>query len=173
MRAWLAKLWARNVIATVVALGAIAVVIVFAGLSDSWAAYRHTVVPGAVVPVGQSGQAGGYTWKVVGTKHLNRSPQRFGPALPSGTVLRVVTVERTGPPPEKKVCNGVITDGRQRWKSERVGGITAPDGDDDGVTNLCSEPGLLQFSFVLPRHVVPTAMDVVEFDGAITVRLLL
>lgn len=171
MRAWLAKLWVRNVIATVIALAAVAVVIVFTGLSDSWATYRHTVVPGAVVPVGQSGEAGGYTWKVVGTKHLNRSPRTFGPDLPAGTVLRVVTVERTGPPPEKKVCNGVITDGRQRWKSEGVGGFAAPDGG--GVTNLCSEPGLLQFNFVLPQDVVPTAMDVVEFDGAITVRLLL
>ena len=67
MRAWLSKLWVRNVIGAVVALAAVAVVI-FTGLSESWATYRHTVVPGAVVPAGQSGEAGGYTWKVAGDK---------------------------------------------------------------------------------------------------------
>jgi hypothetical protein len=86
-------------------------------------------------------------------------------------VLRVVTVERTGPPPEKVVCNGVITDGERRWKSEGVGGFSAPTGD--GVTSLCSMPGLLQFTFLLPQDAVPSAMDIVAFDGAITVRLLL
>lgn len=170
MRGWLTKLWVRNVLATVVALGAVAVV-VFTGFYESWATYRHTVVPDAVVPVGQSGEAGGHTWKVDGTKHLNQSPRSFGPELPTGTVLRAVTVERTGPPPEKVVCYGVITDGKRRWKSEGVGGFTAP--ESDGATSLCSEPGLLQFSFVLPQDVVPTAMDVVAFDGSITVRLLL
>ena len=34
-------------------------------------------------------------------------------------------------------------------------------------------PGLLQFTFLLPQDAVPTAMDIVAFDGAITVRLLL
>jgi hypothetical protein len=171
MRAWLSKLWVRNVIGAVVALAAVAVIVIFTGLSESWATYRHTVVPGAVVPAGQSGEAGGYTWKVAGTKYLNRSPNSYGPPLPAGTVLRVVTVERTGPPPEKVVCNGVITDGERRWKSEGVGGFSAPTGD--GVTSLCSMPGLLQFTFLLPQDAVPTAMDIVAFDGAITVRLLL
>jgi hypothetical protein len=69
------------------------------------------------------------------------------------------------------VCNGVITDGERRWKSEGVGGFSAPAGD--GVTSLCSMPGLLQFTFLLPQDAVPTAMDVVAFDGSITVRLLL
>ncbi len=170
MTKWSTKLWVRNAVATVVAVGALAVV-VFTGLSDSWAQYRHTVVPDAVVPKGESGEAGGYTWKVVGTRHLNRSPQKFGPELPANTVLRVVTVERTGPPPEKTVCNGVISDGERRWKSENVGGFIAPAGE--GVTNLCSETGLLQFTFLLPRTVVPTAMDIVAFDGTIMVRLLL
>jgi hypothetical protein len=170
MRALLSKLWVRNVFAAVVALASVAVV-VFTGLSESWATYRHTVVPGAVVPAGQSGEAGGYTWKIAGTKYLNRSPRGYGPPLPAETVLRVVTVERTGPPPEKVVCNGVITDGERRWKSEGIGGFTAPEGD--GVTSLCSGVGLLQFTFLLPQDVVPTAMDVVQFDGEITVRLLL
>ena len=170
MRAWLSKLWVRNVIGAVVALAAVAVLIV-TDLGESWATYRHTVVPGAVVGKGQSGKAGGYTWKVAGTKYLNRSPVRYGPPLPAGAVLRVVTVERTGPPPEQVVCNGVITDGRRRWKSEGVGGFSAPEGE--GVTTLCSGTGLLQFTFLLPQDAVPTAMDIVQFDGRITVRLLL
>ena len=170
MRVWLSKLWVRNVIGAAVALAAIAVV-VCTGLSESWATYRHTVVPGAVVPKGQSGEAGGYTWRIASMTHLNRSPTSYGPPLPSGTVLRVVTVERTGPPPEQVVCNGVISDGERRWKSEGVAGFTAP--SRDGVTNLCSGVGLLQFSFVLPQDVVPTALDIVQFDGSITVRLLL
>lgn len=170
MKIWLSKLWVRNVIGATVAFVAV-VVVIFTGLSESWATYRHTVVPGAVVPKGQSGEAGGYTWKIESTKYLNSSPNRFGPPLPSGTVVRIVTVERTGPPPENVVCNGVISDGERRWKSEGVAGFSPP--SRDGVTNVCSEPGLLQFSFVLPRDVVPTEMDVVQFDGAITVRLLL
>ncbi|WNG90604.1 hypothetical protein [Mycobacterium sp. ITM-2016-00318] len=170
MRARLSKLWVRNVIGAVAALVSIAVAI-FTGLSDSWATYRHTVVPGGVVPRGQSGEADGYTWKIDATKYLNRSPRSYGPALPAGTVLRVVTVERTGPPPQKVVCNGVITDGKRRWKSQGVGGFTAPEGD--GVTSLCSRIGLLQFTFLLPQDAVPTAMDIVQFDGRITVRLLL
>jgi hypothetical protein len=170
MRTWLSKLWVRNVIGAVVALAAVAVII-FTGLSDSWATYRHTVVPGAVVPVGESGEAGGYTWKVDATRHLDRSPKSYGPPLPAGTVLRVVTVERTGPPPENVICNGVITDGTRRWKNEGVGGFSAP--ERDGVTSLCSGTGLLQYTFLLPQDAVPTALDIVQFDGAITVRLLL
>lgn len=170
MTARLSKLWVRNVIGAAVALAAAAVVI-FTGLGESWATNRHTVVPGAVVSKGQSGEAGGYTWKINATKYLNRSPRGYGPPLPAGTVLRVVTVERTGPPPEKVICNGVITDGERRWKSEGVGGFTAPEGD--GVTSLCSGTGLLQFTFLLPQDAVPTAMDIVQFDGEITVRLLL
>lgn len=170
MTARMSKLWVRNMIGAVVAVAAIAVVI-FTGLSDSWAAYRHTVVPGAVVPKGQSGEADGYTWKIDSIKYLNSSPNRFGPPLPSGTVIRVVTVERIGPPPEQVVCNGFISDGERRWKSEGVAGFSPL--PPDGVTNLCSGAGLLQFSFVMPKNVVPTSLDIVAFDGTITVRLLL
>ena len=170
MRARLSALWVRNVIGTVVTAAAVGVLI-FTGLGESWAEYRRTVVPGAVLPAGQSGDAGGHTWKVDSVKHLNRTPRSFGPQLPSGTVLTVVTVDRSGSPPPEVICNGVITDGKRRWKNEGVGGFTAPEGD--GVTSLCSQPGLLQFTFLLPQDVVPTAMDVVQFDGDITVRLQL
>jgi hypothetical protein len=173
MKAKLSALWVGNLIGAVIAAAAVAV-LVFTGLGgfgESWEQYRHTVAPGAVVPAGQSGDADGRTWKVHSIRHLNSSPQEFGPQLPNGAVLTVITVERSGPPPTDVVCNGVVTDGRSRWKSESVGGFSAP--ESDGVTSLCSQPGLLQFTFLLPHDVVPTAMDVVQLDGRITVRLLL
>ena len=173
MRSMLSALWARNLIGSVVAAAALAVLVFtgLGGLEESWAGYRRTVVPGAVVPAGQSGDADGHTWKIDAIRHLNRSPRDFGPPLPSGAVLTVVTVDRSGPPPADRICNGVITDGQRRWQSERIGMFSAP--ERDGVTSLCNQPGLLQFSFLLPRDVVPTAVDIVQFDGRITVRLML
>lgn len=159
----------RNVIGAVVTAVAIGVLVVI-GLGDSWSTYRHTVVPDAVVSDGHSGVAGGRIWKVDAIRHLNRSPVDYGPGLPVGTVLTVVTVDRSGPPPDE-ICTGVITDGERRWKAEGVGGFRAP--EPDGVTSLCNKPGRLQFTFLLPQDVVPTAMDVTTLDGQITVRLLL
>ena len=65
----------------------------------------------------------------------------------------------------------MITDGERRWKADNIGGFSPPAAD--GVTSLCSQPGLLQFSFLLPQNVIPTAMDIAAFNGSITVRLLL
>ncbi len=172
MRSWSA-LWVRNLIGAVVAAAALAVLVFtgLGGLAESWAGYRHTVVPGAVVPAGGSGDADGHTWKIDAIRHLNRSPSEFGPPLPPGTVLTVITVDRSGPAPADAICNGVITDGNRRWNSERIGFFSAPAGD--GMTSLCNQPGLLQFTFLLPQDVVPTAVDIVALDGRITVRLML
>jgi hypothetical protein len=170
MRARPSALWVRNMIGAIIAAAAIAVLFI-TGMGESWTTYRHTVVPEAVVPKGQSRDADGRSWKLDAVRHLNRSPEDFGPRLPTGTVLTVVSVDRSGPPQADVICNGVITDGNRRWKSEGVGGFRAP--EPDGVTSLCSKPGLLQFTFVLPRDVVPAAMDVTTLDGQITVRLLL
>ena len=168
MTARLSALLVRNVIGAVVTAAAVGVLIVI-DLGESWSTYRHTVVPGAVVPAGHSGAADGRTWKVDSIRHLDRSPVNYGPPLPPGTVLTVVTVDRSGPPPDE-ICTGVITDGDRRWKSEGVGGFRPP--ETDGVTTLCNKPGLLQFTFLLPQDVVPEAMDVTTLDGQITVRLL-
>lgn len=170
MRTLLSKLWVRNVIGAVVTAAAIGVLIA-TGLGESWAEYRRTVVPGAVVLAGKSGDADGRTWKIDSIRHLNRSPNNFGPPLPEGTVLTVVTVDRSGSPLTDTVCKGVLTDGERRWEDEGVGGYSAP--DRDGVTGLCSKPGKLQFTFLHPQDVVPTAMDVIRVDGRIIVRLLL
>jgi hypothetical protein len=171
MKQRLSALWVRNVIGAVVALGALGIIVATV-LWEPWTTYRHTVVPEAVVPVGQSGTAGGYTWKVDSVKHLNRNPASYGPGLPAGAVLTVITLERSGPPTEG-LCNGVIIDGDRQWAAEGIGGFgpSAP----EGVNTICAgeKPGPVQFSFLLPQDVVPTAVDVRAFDGQITVRMLL
>jgi hypothetical protein len=173
MRARLSALWVRNVMGGVVAAAALGVLVFtgLGGLGESWTEYRHTVVPGAVVPAGERGDADGRTWKIDSIRHLNNSARSFGPPLPSDTVLTVITVDRSGPPPTDAICNGVLTDGERRWKDEGIGGFAAP--EVDGVTSLCNQAGRLQFTFLLPQDAVPTAMDVVAFDGRITVRMLL
>ena len=165
----LSALWVRNVIGAVVTAAVIGVLIA-TGLGESWTTYRHSVIPEGVVAAGQGGTVGGRTWKVHAIRHLNRSPADYGPQLPEGTVLTVITVDRSGPPPDE-ICNGQIFAGDRRWKSQGIGGFSPP--DPDGVTALCNKPGLLQFTFLLPRDVEPTAMDVTTLDGRITVRLLL
>jgi hypothetical protein len=165
----LSALWVRNIVGAVTASAAIGVIIATI-LGDQWSTYRHTVVPETVVPKGQTGIAGGYTWKVESTRHLNRSPSSYGPELPAGTVLRVVTVDRSGPQSEG-ICKGVITDGERRWNAENVGGFQPP--TPDTVGTVCNKPGRVQFTFLLPKDVVPTAVDVTTFDGEITVRMLL
>jgi hypothetical protein len=169
MKARLSTLWVRNLIGAVVVAIAVGVVITTI-LGEQWDTYRNTVVPATVVAKGQSGSAGGQTWKIDSVKHLNRNPASYGPKLPEGTVLTVVTVDRSGPVKDE-VCYGVITDGERRWKADNIGGFSPPVAD--GVTSLCSQPGLLQFSFLLPQHVIPTAMDIAAFNASITVRLLL
>ncbi|HET9565328.1 MAG TPA: hypothetical protein VFP27_12690 [Mycobacterium sp.] len=164
----LTALWQRNVVGAVVTAAALGV-LVAVDLGPQWSTYRHTVVAEHVVPSGQSGAADGQTWKVDSVRHLNRSPLNFGPPLPTGTVLTVITLDRSGPPADE-LCVGVITDGAQRWKAEGVGGFSPI--PRDGVTSMCNKPGRLQFAFVLPQDVVPTAVDVTA-EGQITVRMLL
>lgn len=170
MRQRLSALWVRNIIGAAVAAAAIGVIIVTV-LWGQWTTYRHTVIPEAVVPVGQTGTAGGYTWKVENVKHLNRNPAGYGPDLPAGSVLTVITVDRSGPPSDV-ICKGVITDGTHQWDAENIGGFapTPP----EGVATICGgKSGPVQFSFLLPQDVVPTAMEVATFDGRITARMLL
>lgn len=169
MRERLSALWVRNVIGAMVVAVGIGVIVVTI-LGDQWTTYRHTVVPETVVPKGQTGSVGDHTWKVGAVKHLNRTPRSYGPELPAGTVLTVVTVDRSGPVKEE-VCYGIINDGERQWKAENIGGFQPPTAD--GVTTLCSQPGPLQFTFLVPQDVVPTAMDITGFDGAIKVRLQL
>jgi hypothetical protein len=170
MKQRLSALWVRNIIGAVVASAALGVIVATV-LWGQWTTYHHTVVPEAVVRVGQTGSAGGYVWKVESVKHLNRNPATYGPELPAGTVLTVITVDRSGPPSEG-ICKGVLTDGERQWTAENVGGF-APSAPE-GVSTLCGDKaGPVQFTFLLPHDVVPTAVDVTTFDGQLTVRMLL
>lgn len=166
-RTW--PLWQRNVMGTIVAAAAVGV-FVAVDLGPQWSTYRHTIVPEHVVPTGQSGSADGQTWQIESIRHLNRSPLNFGPPLPSGTVLTIVEIDRSGPP-KNDLCTGVITDGQRRWEAEGVGGFSPVLAD--GLTDMCSKPGRLQYAFLLPHAVVPTALDVTTPGGEITVRMLL
>ena len=161
-------LWQRNAIGAVVVACAVGVFVAI-DFGPPWSAYRDTLTPRLTVPAGQSGTADGQTWELVSVRHLNRTPLSFGPALPPGTVLRVIGLDWSGTP-RSGYCQAVLTDGERRWEAEGVGGFSPIPGE--GVKALCDKPGRIQFAFLLPSDVVPTAMDVTH-DGQITVRLLL
>jgi hypothetical protein len=163
-----AALWQRNVIATVVVACAVGA-FVAVDFGPQWSAYRHTLTPQATVPRGGLGSADGQSWELVSIRHLNRNPLHFGPPLPPGTVLTVIVVDWTGTPPPG-YCVAVLTDGERRWEAEGVGGFSPI--PPEGVKSLCDAPGRIQFGFVVPADVVPTAMDITH-SRQITVRMLL
>lgn len=163
------KLWQRNTIGAAVSVAACAV-IVTTDLWPDWADYREATHTDNVVAVGAVGDADGQTWQVDSIRHLNTVRGIGGSGLPQGTVLNVVTVERTGTPTEIG-CTGVITDGERRWSAEAVGGYG--DLPPQGISSICGTPGPVQFSFLLPDDVVPTAVDVTTAQGRILVRLQL
>jgi hypothetical protein len=162
-------LWKRNVIGAAVVVVALAVYI-GTEIRPDWSTYRHTVTPALIVPADRSGTVDGQTWRVTSVRHLAGSTSPYADPLPKSTVLEVVSIDRTGTQPDGS-CVGVITDGQRRWQAQGVAGfaVTAP----DGVTGNCSRPGPVQFTFVLPRDAVPTAVDVTDFSGRILVRLTL
>lgn len=164
----LPALWQRNVLGAVVVACVVGVYVAI-DFGEPWSAYRHSQSPQVVVQKGDSGAAGGETWHLSSVKHFNRSPVNYGPALPAGTVLTVLQFDRSGTPGQG-YCKAVITDGEKRWDAEGIGGFTPI--PPTGFTSLCNQPGPIQFAFLLPDDVVPTAMDVTH-DGQITVRMLL
>jgi hypothetical protein len=85
-------------------------------------------------------------------------------------VLQVVSIERSNAR-GGDLCTGVITDGTRRWQAEALGGYTPP--LPDKASDRCTRPGPVQFTFLLPQDAVPTAVDVVNFDGRIRLRLQL
>jgi hypothetical protein len=161
-----AKVWQRNIIGAVLAVLALAALVV-TELAPDWSRYQHTVAPAHIVAAGETGSFDGQTWKVSALRHLNSAASRAKP-LPVGTVLQVVSIDRTGAP-DGDMCTGMITDGQRRWQAEGVAGYgpRLP----DGASNRCTGKGPVQFSFLLPHDVVPTAVDVVDLDGRIRVRL--
>jgi hypothetical protein len=162
-------LWKRNAIGATVAVVALAVFAV-CYLRPEWSAYRQTVLPPHVVPAGQSLEVDGLTWRVSSVRHLASSPGIAAPALPEGTVLSVVSIDRSGDAAGQS-CGGVLTDGNRLWRAQVVGVYTVL--PPDGVTGDCSKPGPVQFTFVLPQDAVPTAVDITTGNGQIKLRLQL
>lgn len=163
------KLWQRNALATVVVVAALAVLVVVDVWPD-WSRYRDTVIPPHVIAAGQSGTVDGQTWSISDVRHLDRTPGPGARPLPKGTVLQVVSIARTNAR-AGDLCTGVITDGTRRWQAEGIGGYTAA--LPDNASDRCTRPGPVQFSFLLPQDVVPTAVDVTNLDGRIRLRLQL
>jgi len=160
-------LWQRNVIGLAVA----AVAMVVLGITDlypHWSAYRAGIAPARVIAKGDTATVDGQTWRVGAIHHLNAVPHARE-RLPAHTALTVVTVERTGTPPPRE-CTAVITDGRRRWQTAALSNRAPLVG---GATDRCSRPGPLQLSFLLPSDAVPTAVDLIDANNAIMLRIML
>jgi hypothetical protein len=159
----------RNLIGVVVAVAA-ATAIVVADLYPEWSSYRHTIAPQHVIAAGASSSVYGQTWRLGSVRRIaDFSDGLLGPA-PSGTVLTVVSIDRSGSPTMTE-CTGVITDGRRRWRVQGLSGFTAP--LVAGATPYCSKPGALQFSFLMPSSVAPRAVDITAANEAILLRIML
>jgi hypothetical protein len=149
------RLWQRNLVGLVVTAAALTVLIVV-DLWPNWMTYRSTVDPEYVVAPRESLTVDGQTWAVADVRHLPRYSTPGTPPLPEGTVLTVVTLDRSGSA-TPDYGTGVLTDGQRRWRGDAFG----------------AQPGQLQWSFVIPDDAVPTAVDVTRLDGSILIRLQL
>lgn len=163
------KLWQRNVIGAVAAAASLGV-LVATDLAPQWSDYRASVDPAAEAAPRQSVELHGQTWSVDEIRHLGRQPQPPVGELPPGTVVTMVTLQRSGPPGPQG-CFAALTDGRHRWRGQPVFLYQITPNPDAATT--CADPGPVQWAFVIPEDVVPTAVDVTALDGSIQVRLQL
>jgi hypothetical protein len=164
------RLWVRNLIGIAVAVAALTT-ICFVELSPQWSVYRRTMEPPQVLSPGASASALGQTWRLGSVRRITTLPERpFGRPIPKGATLAVVTIERSGPPVAGQ-CVGVLTDGRRRWKDQSSSSVDYP--ISPGATEFCSKPGPLQFDFLLPSNVRPTAIDITDGSDAILLRIML
>lgn len=164
------RLWVRNLIGIAVAAAALAIICIVE-LSPQWSAYRRTIEPQQVLSPGASASALGQTWRLGSIGRVTTLPERpFGSSIPKDATLAVVTIERSGTPATGQ-CIGVLTDGRRRWQDESSTSVDFP--ISPGATEFCSKPGSLQFNFLLPSNVRPTAVDITDGSGAILLRITL
>lgn len=161
-------LWQRNLIGAIVAAAALTGY-ALVDIWPPWELYRDTVRPEHVVAARQSQTIDGQTWSIGEVKHLDQSPAPYEPPLPKGTVLTLVTVERSGVTPPDQSCQGVLTDGQHRWRGQTPITYSIPAAPGAGFN--CTKPGPLQWAFLHPTDTVPTAVDVTSLGGAILVRL--
>jgi hypothetical protein len=163
------RLWHRNVVGAGVSVAALAV-IGATMLWPDWSDYRDSTHPEHVVPAAESGVAAGRSWRVASVRYFSSSPNVLNPQLPQGTVVHVVTIDRTGGDGPAG-CAGIISDGQRRWSAETAGGYGPL--PPEGASAYCSTPGPVQFSFLLPGDVTPEFVDVTDGSGRILVRLML
>lgn len=156
-------LFRRNLIGLLVVVGALSV-LYLTKYHDRLSAYRQTVTPEHIAAAGGTAEAGGLTWGIGSVRYR---AELSGP-LPQGTGAVVVTVARDGAGPDV-VCHAVLTDGTRRWQAEGIAGTVAK--VPPGATGNCSAPGPVQFTFIVPQDVRPTAVDVLDATNAIMVRL--
>jgi hypothetical protein len=161
-------LWRRNVLGGVVTAAAVAVLAVV-DLAPPWTRYQATREPAHVVAPRGAVTIDGQRWSLGSVRHLGPGARRGVPRLPGGTVLTVVTVDRSGPAPPDQFCGASLVQGDTRWRGETFGIYAAPLATGAGID--CRRPGALQWSFLLPGDAAPTALDVTAPDGVILVRL--
>ncbi|HEY1841342.1 MAG TPA: hypothetical protein VGG53_14190, partial [Mycobacterium sp.] len=90
------RLWVRNLIGIAVAAAALATICIVE-LYPQWSHYRQTVVPQQVVTSGERAQGFGQTWRLESIRRIAKLPDRpYGPSVPQGATLVVVTLERSG-----------------------------------------------------------------------------
>ena len=166
----MSRLWVRNLIGIAVVAAAI-VTLCVVELYPQWSSYRRTVEPERVIGRDGSSTISGQTWRLGSVHRTGTLPEsRYGPSIPKGAVLTVVTIERSGSPVPGR-CVGVLTDGRRRWQDQSASGASFP--VSRGATEFCSKRGPLQFNFLLPSDATPTALDITDTTDAIQLRIVL
>jgi hypothetical protein len=161
------RLWVRNLLGITVITGSLAANCL-AVLFSQWSIYQHSVTPDHVVPRGSTASMSGQTWRLGSVQRITKLPDRAGrPPIPPGATLMAVVIERSIGT-NRLLCTGVLTDGRQRWRDQSSSLVVYP--LVPGATQFCSKPGPLQFDFLLPRNVNPSAIDLTDGNGAIGLR---
>ncbi|ORA60016.1 hypothetical protein [Mycobacteroides franklinii] len=155
------QLWFKNTVAGLIVVAA------FTGLAvvsfrGPWRTYQDSVRPAHVVQAGQTETIDGQTWQLGQIRHFGKLPGAWNSAIPKGTQLAVVTIERSGTPQPDMYCQALLTDGVRSWKGDQIE-YTVP--LPDGTSNSCRKPGPLQFTFLLPEDSHPTAVDIIEAYG--------
>ncbi len=169
--AWLSKLWVRNLGAVLIAIlavaGSIAVDPMRRLLFTDYLEARNP----ATVARGDTTTVDGETWKLVSVKQFGKAPLAMKSA-PKGTEITVVRIERTGTPAMTETCRAYLVEGNRRWLAETAFGsqywVKPP---DDGTTQDCYKPGPLQFSFLTPVDIKPSAVEITNAAGVVTVRV--
>jgi len=171
--AFTSRLWFKNGVGAVIAVAAlVAAIPVSVYDRDDFRAYRASRIPAHTVGPGTSVGIDGQEWSLGSVRQYGRSPAARR-AAPKGTAITVVQISRSGTASHPARCTAYLIEGDRRWRAEEAygGDFWVPPADD--ATGECTEPGSLQFSFLVPDDAHPSAVDLVDADRGITVRVRL